>query len=85
MINRLSRVTIFEVLQLHAVSSLARDSEKHGIDTMDLGGLDIDRVANRERITAWVQKRKPAFIIGSPQCRTKEHIQWCCSLYKLQA
>ena len=31
------------------------------------------------------EKRKPAFIIGSPQCRTKEHIQWCCSLYKLQA
>ena len=52
---------------------------------MDLGGLDIDSVANREKITDWVRKRKPAFIIGSPQCRTKEHIQWCCSLYKLQA
>ena len=37
MINRLSRVTTFEVLQLHAGSSLTRDSEKHGIDTMDLG------------------------------------------------
>ena len=85
MLSRLSRVTAFEVLQLHTVSSLARDSEKHGIDTMDLGSLDIDKVANRERITAWVRKRKPAFIIGSPQCKTKEHISWCCSLYKLQA
>ena len=52
---------------------------------MDLGGLDIDKLENRERITAWVRKRKPAFIIGSPQCKTKEHIPWCCSLYKLQA
>ena len=37
MLNRLSRVTSFEVLQLHAGSKLTRDSEKHGIDTMDLG------------------------------------------------
>ena len=85
MINRLSRVTTFEVLQLHAGSSLTRDSEKHCIDTMDSGGLDIDKLENRERITAWVRKRKPAFIIGSPQCKTKERISWCCSLYKLQA
>ena len=52
MLNRLSRVTSFEVLQLHARSKLTRDSEKHGIDTMDLGGLDIDKLGNRERITA---------------------------------
>ena len=85
MLSRLSRVTAFEVLQLHSVSSLATDSEKHGIDTMDLGGLDIESVANRDRITEWVRRRKPAFIIGSPQCNTKEHTQWCCDPYKLQA
>ena len=85
MLSRLSRVTAFEVLQLHTISSLATDSEKLGIETMDLGGLDIDSVANRKKITEWVRKRKPAFIIGSPQCKTKEHIQWCCDLYKLQA
>ena len=27
---------------------------------------------------------KPAFIIGNPQGKTKDHILWCCSLYKLQ-
>ena len=85
MINRLSRVATFGVLQLHAGSNLTRDSEQHGIDTMDFGGLDMDKLENRERITAWARKRKPAFIIGSPQCKTKEHIPWCCSLYKLQA
>ena len=54
MLNRLSRVTSFQVLQLHAGSNLTRDLEKHGIDTMDLGGLDIDTLEIRERITAWV-------------------------------
>ena len=49
MLNRLSRVTSFEVLQLHARSNLTRDSEKHGIDTMDLGGLYIDKLENREK------------------------------------
>ena len=53
--DMLSRVTAFEVLQLHTVPSLARDSGKHGTDTMDLGGLDIDSVANREKITDWVR------------------------------
>ena len=38
MLNRLSRVTSFEVLQLHAGSNLTRDSEKHGIDKMYPGG-----------------------------------------------
>ena len=52
---------------------------------MDLGGLDIEGVPNRDRITEWVRRRNAAFIIGSPQCRTKEHIRWCCDLYKLQA
>ena len=47
MLNRLSRVTSFEVLQLHAGSKLTRDSEKHGIDTMDFGDLDIDNLGNR--------------------------------------
>ena len=27
---------------------------------------------------------KPAFVIGSPKGKTKDHISWCCSLYKLQ-
>ena len=85
MLSRLSRVTAFEVLQLHTISSLATDSEKLVMETMDLGGLDIDSVANRKKITEWVRKRKPAFIVGSPQCRTNEYIQWCCDLYKLQA
>ena len=67
MLNRLSCVTSFEVLQLHAGSKLTRDSEKHGIDTMGLGGLDIVKLEIRERITAWVRKVKPAFVIGSPQ------------------
>ena len=39
---------------------------------------------NRERITAWVRKLKPAFVIGSPKGKTKDRISWCCSLYKLQ-
>ena len=84
MLNRLSRVTSFEVLQLHAGSKLTKDSERHGIATMDLGDLDIDKLENRERITAWVRKVKPAFVIGSPQGKTKDHISWCCSLHKLQ-
>ena len=40
---------------------------------------------NRDSITEWFRERKPAFIIGNPQCRTNEHIRWCCDLYKLQA
>ena len=85
MLSRLSRVTAFEVLQLHTISSLATDSEKLGIETMNLGNLYIDSAVNRDRITEWVRERKPAFIIGSPQCRTNEYIRWCCDLYKLQA
>ena len=81
----LSRVTAFDVLQLHTISSLATDSEKLGIETMNLENWDIDSAANRDRITEWVRERKPAFIIGNPQCRTNEHIRWCCDLYKLQA
>ena len=70
MLNRLHsmpRVTSFEVLQLHTGSKLTGDSEKHRIDTMDLGGLDIDKLDNRGNVTAWVRKMKPAFVIGSPK------------------
>ena len=72
-------------LQLHSLSSLATDSEKLGIETMSLEHWDIDSAVNRDRITEWVREKKPAFIIGNPQCRMNEHIQWCCDLYKLQA
>ena len=27
---------------------------------------------------------KPACVIGSPKGKTKDHVLWCCSLYKLQ-
>ena len=49
MLDRLSRVTSFEVLQAHTGSKLTRDSEKHGVDTMGLGDLDIDKLENREK------------------------------------
>ena len=40
--DMLSRVTAFDVLQLHTISSLATDSEKLGIETMSLEHWDID-------------------------------------------
>ena len=51
---------------------------------MDLGGLDIDSVANREKITEWVRARKPAFVIGRPQNKSIGHIRFICGLYQIQ-
>ena len=73
-----------DVLQLHSVSSLATDSEKLGMTTMNLEHLDIDSAVNRDRITEWVREKKLAFIIGKPQSRTLGHIRFICGLYQLQ-
>ena len=51
MLNRLHSIprgTALQVLQLHTGSKLTEDSEKHGINTMDLGDLNIDNLDNRE-------------------------------------
>ena len=82
--DMLSRVTAFDVLQLHSVSSLATDSEKLGIETMNLEHWDIDGAVNRGRITQWVREKKPAFTIGNPKNKTLGHIRIICGLYHLQ-
>ena len=51
---------------------------------MELGGLNIDSVTNREKITEWVRERKPAFIVGRPQSKSIGHIRFICGLYQLQ-
>ena len=76
--DMLSRVTAFDVLQLHSVSSLATDSEKLGIETMNLEHWDIDSAVNRDRITQWVREKKPAFIFGNPKNKTLGHIRSIC-------
>ena len=77
----------YNILQLYSdsESDIISEAWKFEMTAMDLGGLDIDGVANNTKTTEWVRKREPAFIIGSPQCKTKAHIQWCCDQYKLQA
>ena len=72
--DMLSRVTACNVLQFHSVSSLATDSEKLGMETMNLEHWDIDSAVNRGRITEWVREKKPAFIIGNPKNTTLGHI-----------
>ena len=49
--DMLSRITACDVLQLHSVSSLATDSEKLGMETMNLEHWDIDSAVHRDRIT----------------------------------
>ena len=59
--DMLSRVTACDVLQLHSVSSLATDSEKLGVEPMNLEHWEIDSAVNRDRITEWVREENPAF------------------------
>ena len=87
MLNRLHSIprgTVFQVLQLHTGSKLTGDSEKHDIHTLDLGDLNMDTLDNREKVATWVREMKPACIIGSSKGKSRDHISWCCSLYKLQ-
>ena len=66
------------------MSKLTGDSEKHNIHTLDLGELNMDKLDNREKVATWVREMKPACIIGSSKGESRDHISWCCSLYKLQ-
>ena len=83
-LNTISSQSAIHVLQLHEGSKLTEDQEKHNIHTMDLGDLNIDELDNREKVATWVREMKPACIIGSSKGKSRDHISWCCSLYKLQ-
>jgi len=76
----------YNILQLHSdsESDIISEAGKFEMTAMDLGGLDIDSVANREKITEWVRERKPAFIVGRPQNKSIGHIRFICGLYQLQ-
>ena len=70
MLNRLHSIprdSALHVLQLHTGSKLTGDSEKHGIHTLDLGDLNMDKLDNRETVATWVREMKPACVIGSPK------------------
>ena len=83
-LHSISRESALHVLKLHEGSKLTGDQEKHNIHTMDLGDLNIDELDNREKVATWVREMKPACIIGSSKGKSRDHISWCCSLYKLQ-
>ena len=83
-LHSISSESAIHVLQLHEGSKLTEDQEKHNIHTMDLGDLNIDELDNRENVATWVREMKPACIIGSSKGKSRDHISWCCSLYKLQ-
>jgi len=87
MLNRLHSIprgTALHVLQLHTGSKLTGDSEKHGIHTLDLGDLNMDKLDNRETVAMWVREMQPACIIGSPKGKTKDHFYGVavCTNYK---
>ena len=70
MLNRLHSIprdSALHVLQLHTGSKLTGDSEKHGIHTLDLGDLDMDKLDNRENVATWVPEMKPACVTESPK------------------
>ena len=83
-ISTISGQSKIHVLKLHIGSKLTEDQEKHNIHTMDLGDLKIDEFDNRAKVATWVREMKPACIIGSSKGKSRDHISWCCSLYKLQ-
>ena len=83
-LHSIPRDSALHVLQLHTGSKLTGDSEKHNIHTLDLGDLNMDKLDNREKVATWVREMKPACIIGSSKGKSRHHISWCCSLYKLQ-
>ena len=83
-LHSISSESALHVLQLHAGSKLTGDSEKHNIHTLDLGDLNMDKLDTREKVATWVREMKPACIIGRSKGESRDHISWCCSLYKLQ-
>ena len=76
----------YNILQLYSDSEsyIISDAGTFEMTAMGLGGLDIDSVANREKITEWVRERKLAFIFGRPQNKSVGHIRFIGGLYQLQ-
>ena len=47
--------TALDWLELHSGSGIAKEADKLGMNTVDLGLWDIDNISNRDRITESVR------------------------------
>ena len=65
-LHSIPRDSALHVLQLHTGSRLTEDSEKHGINTMDLGDLNIDKLDNRGTVATWMRKNETSICHWQP-------------------
>ena len=67
--------TTLDLLELHSGSGVAKEADKFGMNTVDLGLWDLDNISHRDRVVELVREKKPAFIIGRPQSKMFDRVQ----------
>ena len=67
--------TALDLLELHSGSGIAKEADKLGMNTVDLGLWDLDNISNRDRVVGLVREKKPAFISGRPQSNMFSRLQ----------
>jgi len=65
-----------DVLELHSESGVAEEAKKFGMNVVDVReGWDLNKIADRNRLLEYVREKKPAFVIGRPQCKMFSRLQ----------
>jgi len=71
-----SHATTLDLLELHSGSGVAEEAKTFGMNTVDLReGWDLDKISDRNRLLEYVREKKPAFVIGRPQCNMFSRLQ----------
>ena len=55
---------------------MAEEAKQFGMNAVDLReGWDLNKIADRNRLPEYVREKKPAFVIGRPQCKMFSKLQ----------
>ena len=68
--------TTIDLLELHSESGVAEEAKTFGMNAVDLReGWGLDKISDRNRLLEYVREKKPAFVIGRPQCNMFSRLQ----------